>query len=68
MAKAVFSCRRRVRFGPRALASFLRAVAEACSPQLERFREENFECGCEIYLVNAPQLSSSSAALEPGDM
>ena len=34
-----FSCRHRVRFGHRALANFLRAVAEACSPQ--RFREEN---------------------------
>ena len=36
-----FSCRHRVRLGHRDLASFLRAVAEACSPQLERFREEN---------------------------
>ncbi len=34
-----FSCRHRVRLGHRDLASFLRAVAEACSPQ--RFREEN---------------------------
>ena len=34
-----FSCRHRVRLGLRALANFLRAVAEACSPQ--RFREEN---------------------------
>ena len=34
-----FSCRHRVRLGHRDLANFLRAVAEACSPQ--RFREEN---------------------------
>ena len=34
-----FSYRHRVRLGHRDLASFLRAVAEACSPQ--RFREEN---------------------------
>ena len=33
------SCRHRVRLGHRDLANFLRAVAEACSPQ--RFREEN---------------------------
>ena len=35
----LFSCRHRVRLGHRDLANFLRAVAEACSPQ--RFREEN---------------------------
>ena len=34
-----FSRRQRVRLGHRDLANFLRAVAEACSPQ--RFREEN---------------------------
>ncbi len=42
-----FSCRHRVRLGHRDLANFLRAVAEACTPQ--RFREENAE-PCEIYL------------------
>jgi hypothetical protein len=35
----LFSCRHRARLGHRDLASFLRAVAEARSPQ--RFREEN---------------------------
>jgi hypothetical protein len=34
-----FPCRHRVRLGHRDLASFLRAVTEACGPQ--RFREEN---------------------------
>jgi hypothetical protein len=35
----LFTCRHRVRLDHRDLANFLRAVAEACSPQ--RFREAN---------------------------
>jgi hypothetical protein len=45
----------RVRLGHRALASFLRAVAEARSPQLERCREETRNAGPrEIYLTLLP--------------
>ena len=45
-----FSCRPRVRLGHRDLANnFLRAVAEACSPQ--RFREENAVVRFMIYLT-----------------